>query len=329
MAREEFVLIGVLLIVLAVGGYFIPMPFTLAGETSSNTIPNVVAFCESGLGQFAQLSPEIVKICSEFNTLMLGIYGSGLLGIILIIVGAVKGDSKEKILHVDTGEVEERSTKEHDKSIDILKERYAKGEITKEEFVNMKNDLGGNMPIQNYKPEKKAEPKEDIQYKSRPERNLKKSPILKGVIIGIILIVIFWGIYGLALSQTFYMINDALSPDVMKGDLMHYQRTPFNEIKVGDIIAFIPSDKVEFETMVGIVRIIGTGSYVQTSNNVNPNTLSSVFEKDYVGKIISVTSQGWISTVYSSPYHLLVITAVLFVIPIVIMKIREKNPENS
>ena len=110
---------------------------------------------------------------------------------------------------------------------------------------------------------------------------------------------------------------------------MHYQRTPFNEIKVGDIIAFIPSDKVEFETMVGIVRIIGTGSYVQTSNNVNPNTLSSVFEKDYVGKIISVTSQGWISTVYSSPYHLLVITAVLFVIPIVIMKIREKNPENS
>jgi len=89
MAREEFVLIGVLLIVLAVGGYFIPMPFTVAGETSSNTIPNVVAFCESGIGHFAQLSPEIVKFCSEFNTLMLGIYGSGLLGIILIIVGAV------------------------------------------------------------------------------------------------------------------------------------------------------------------------------------------------------------------------------------------------
>ena len=89
MAREEFVLIGVLLIVLAVGGYFIPMPFTLAGEPASNAIPNVVAFCDSGIGQFAQMSPEIVKICSEFNTLMLGIYGSGLIGIILIIVGAV------------------------------------------------------------------------------------------------------------------------------------------------------------------------------------------------------------------------------------------------
>ena len=132
---------GILLIVIAVGGYYVPMPFTLAGETVSNAIPNVVAFCESGIGQFAQMSPEIVKICSEFKTLMLGIYGSGLLGIILIIVGAAKGDSKEKILHVDTGEVEERSTEEHDKSIDILKERYAKGEITKEEFEQMKKDL--------------------------------------------------------------------------------------------------------------------------------------------------------------------------------------------
>jgi len=191
--------------------------------------------------------------------------------------------------------------------------------------------VGGGLLLRKYDNDKKkqAEPK-GIQYKSQPERNLKKSPILKGVIIGIILIVIFWGIFGLFTSQTFYMINDALSPDVMKGDFMHYQRIPFNEIKVGDIIAFIPSDKDEFETKkVGIVRIIGTGSYVQTSNNANPNTLSSVFEKDYVGKITSVTSsQGWISTVYSFPYYL-VITAVLFVIPIVIMKIREKNSKNS
>ena len=265
-------------------------------------------------------------VCSEYKTFMLGIYGSGLLGIILIIVGAVTGKDKDLVYDVETGKTEYRD--EDDESLDIIKKRYAKGEITQEEFVKMKNDLEGNMPIQNYKPEKKAEPKEDIQNKSQPERNLKKSPILKGVIIGIILIVIFWGIYGLALSQTFYMTNDALSPDVMKGDLMHYQRTPFNEIKVGDIIAYIPSDKVEFETKVGIVRTISPFSYVQTSNNVNPNTLSSVFEKDYVGKITSVTSQGWISTIYSAPYHL-VITAVLFVIPIVIMKIREKKPKNS
>ena len=175
---------------------------------------------------------------------------------------------------------------------------------------------------------KEAEPKKDIQYKVQPERNLRKSPILKGVIIGIILIVIFWGIYGLTLSHTFQMSNDALSPDVTKGDLMHYQRIPFNEIQVGDIIAFIASEKNEFVNKVGKVRTIAQEGYVQTSSNANPNTLSAVYEKDYVGKITSVTSQGWIITVYSAPYHLVMI-AVLFVIPIVIMKIREKNPKNS
>ncbi len=132
---------GILLIVIAVGGYYTPMSITLADTTVNLTIPKLVAFCDSGLGSLAQLSAQVVMVCSEYKTLMLGIYGSGLLGIILIIVGAAKGDSKEKILHVDTGKVEARSTEEHDKSIDILKERYAKGEITKEEFDKMKKDL--------------------------------------------------------------------------------------------------------------------------------------------------------------------------------------------
>jgi len=210
MAREEFVIFGILLIILAGGGYFIPIPFTLAGENVSNTIPNVVAFCESGIGQFAQMSPEIVKICSEFKTLMLGIYGSGLFGIILIIVGAAKGDSKEKILHVDTGEVEERSTKEHDKSIDILKERYAKGEITKEQFVNMKNDLEGNMPIPNYKPEKEEEPEKEMKQIAEPNKKEEKmsqstwikSLIAVGVVSIILTIIVVSGAFPLMIQQT-------------------------------------------------------------------------------------------------------------------------------
>ena len=105
----------------------------------SATIPQMVAFCESGLGQFAQLSPQVVMVCSEYNTFMLGIYGAGLIGIILIIVGAVIGKDKDLDYDVETGKTEHRD--EDDESLDIIKKRYAQGEINKEEFEEKKKDL--------------------------------------------------------------------------------------------------------------------------------------------------------------------------------------------
>jgi hypothetical protein len=86
---------GILFCLIALIAYYLPISFTLAGETMSATIPQMVAFCESGFGQFAQLSPEVVRVCSEYNTFMFGFYGSGLLGIILIIVGVATSGKKE------------------------------------------------------------------------------------------------------------------------------------------------------------------------------------------------------------------------------------------
>ena len=140
MARSEVATIGALLLIAGVIGYFIPMSVTMADTTVNLTIPQVVAFCDSGLGSLAQLSPQVVMVCSQYNTFMFGIYGAGLIGIILIIVGAVTGGTKELIYNVDTGKTDYRSEEEDD-SLKILKERYAKGEITKEEFEQKKKDL--------------------------------------------------------------------------------------------------------------------------------------------------------------------------------------------
>jgi len=118
---------GILLIFLAIVGYILPMSVTLADTTVNLTIPKVVAFCNSGLGQFSQMLPQVVMVCSEHNNLLYGIYGAGVLGVILIIVGVV---------------VPQKSEEEEDSnSLDILKDRYAKGEVTKEEFDKMKEDL--------------------------------------------------------------------------------------------------------------------------------------------------------------------------------------------
>ena len=140
MARSEVATIGALLLIAGVIGYFIRMSVTMADTTVNLTIPQVVAFCDSGLGSLAQLSPQVVMVCSQYNTFMFGIYGAGLIGIILIIVGAVTGGTKELIYNVDTGKTDYRSEEEDD-SLKILKERYAKGEITKEEFEQKKKDL--------------------------------------------------------------------------------------------------------------------------------------------------------------------------------------------
>jgi len=164
--------IGFLLIIGAVAGYMIPMSVTLGDTTVNLTIPKVVAFCDSGFGQMSQMLAQVVMVCSEFKNFMMGIYGAGIGGLILIIVGAIlPGEKKEAetrkewicehckfktkaevdlIEHYKLDHADKKGDSYHRKydkkplsaeTLEILKQRYAKGEISKEEFENMKKDL--------------------------------------------------------------------------------------------------------------------------------------------------------------------------------------------
>jgi len=128
MSNIAIVLIGCLFLVIAIIGYILP----IASE-ENYSIPQVVALCDSEMGELGQVfSGEIIKACSDYSGLLMVVYGSGISGLVLIVVGAV----------VSRGQKEDYHEKEvEDDALDILEKRYAKGEITKEEFDKMKKDL--------------------------------------------------------------------------------------------------------------------------------------------------------------------------------------------
>jgi len=133
MARVSIVAVGIFFLIIAVIGYIFPFQDTTSPDpAATETIPQAVRVCNSEMGQLAQsYSAEISKICSDYNVMIMGVYGSGILGLILIIVGAIVPGTTE----------DDYVRKVEDDAIDILEKRYAKGEITKEEFDKMKEDL--------------------------------------------------------------------------------------------------------------------------------------------------------------------------------------------
>ena len=177
MARGEIIGFGIIFLIIAVMGYGTPISVTLADTTVNLTIPKVVAFCDSGLGQLAQMSLQVAMVCSEYNNFMMGIYGSGLLGIILIIVGAIYTTKKSiyfcdhcKFAASTEAELYNHSVKEHND------ESRSAGEIKKEDESTFKYK---DEEIQPETHSQKALPEE-------PKSDLKKSPTQKGTIIAII-----------------------------------------------------------------------------------------------------------------------------------------------
>jgi hypothetical protein len=94
MANTGVIVSGAILLGIAILGFLYPI------NDMGWSVPQAHELCSSGLGQLGQaFSGDIQKICLEFRYITYGIYGLGLIGIILVIVGVViTHKSKEKTL---------------------------------------------------------------------------------------------------------------------------------------------------------------------------------------------------------------------------------------
>jgi len=120
--------IGVFFLIIAGIGFVYPV------TNDGYTIVQVDEICKSGMGQLAQFfSGSSQQSCQQIKLISYGVYGFGLIGIILIIAGSVASRGQKEVYY-------EREVTEDD-ALDILEKRYAKGEISKEEFDKMKKDL--------------------------------------------------------------------------------------------------------------------------------------------------------------------------------------------
>jgi len=190
VAKEGVVVIGALLLGFGFLGHVVPI-----GELGSVT--DLDNLCSSLLGQFGQaLNEEARENCQAASILSKLAYAMIGIGVILIIIGAVVPSKKHSMFicgecdlafSTEAELYNHRNTEKHNEIVRQKKEsKDHEGEI---KYL----DVPGVPSNQKVK---------EISLKER----LRKSPILHGVLIGIIVVVIFWGVYSQSISQTFIMI---------------------------------------------------------------------------------------------------------------------------
>lgn len=93
MANGPAIAIGIFFLFLAGLGYIYPV------GSDGQTIPQFNDMCKSGIGQLGQLfSSDAQENCRIANYMTLGVYGFGIIGVILIIVGAVVPSKRNEYL---------------------------------------------------------------------------------------------------------------------------------------------------------------------------------------------------------------------------------------
>jgi len=180
----------------------------------------------------------------------------------------------------------------------------------------------GGLLLRKYDSDKKKEKEGNVK---QPPRSLRKSPILKGTIIGIIAVSIILGLlFSFSYqSQSYVMSNDAMAPTINKFDIIRYEQTPIDEILLDDIVVYTDlseQNKIMVHKVIGITYT--DPLTLKVKSEASPTT-HLVTEEHYIGKITSIEAGGGKINQIFTPQINIVIMIVAFVTPIVLMKMRD------
>ncbi|MGH2611877.1 MAG: signal peptidase I [Rhabdochlamydiaceae bacterium] len=179
------------------------------------------------------------------------------------------------------------------------------------------------------KPDTTSIPKPTKNPLEKNVKRFKRRTILKGSLIGIVFVVIYWILVGGLVSGTVYHENGTgMEPYFSPNDLIvKASDVQFENIKIGDVIIYhTPSDK-DVIFVHRVIKILSENPRtLMTKGDATKNPLGGIdypiTKNEYVGKVAYVISQGgyfWNSDV------LLITSGIIFVIPIIIMRRRAKR----
>ena len=149
--------------------------------------------------------------------------------------------------------------------------------------------------------------------------------IVNGVIIGIIAVVILGAVIYTITFQTVIMADDKLAPMIKTGDLVHYEDVPISKINLNDLVVYYEgSYRISKVTSTGdrasgpFLEVIDGSGYKHDVNHI-----------EYRGKVNNVISNGYILKEIISPPNGIWIFIIIFISPMIIMKLREKNQKSK
>jgi len=151
-----------------------------------------------------------------------------------------------------------------------------------------------------------------VRYNSSKNtiKQLRKIFPKKALVIGILSVVVVFGVAHILTYNTMMMDGSAMWPTIKNSDLIRYDNTDFNDIVVGDIIIY-ERDYSTHKFWVHNVIEIGQNDHVITQNEEKSNR-HYVPSHEYVGKVVSITGGGELFRIFQGSSFYLLITVAFF-----------------